>query len=370
MKADKERRMIMIAKGLKGIIAAETSVGQVDGLKGKLVYRGYEIGKLTRECSFEEAAFLLWHGRLPASGELDGLKNELHSYTLPPHVAGIIAAMPASFGMMDVLRTAVSSLGGSMEKPAVRQAVQLTALIPMIIAFRSRFLEGKPPVEPDPVLGHAANYLFMLKGEVPERAHSEALEAYMLLTMEHGMNASTFSARVTASTESDLISAVTSAIGTMKGPLHGGAPSGVIELLDEIMERGDAEAVIREKLERGEKLMGFGHRVYKTLDPRAAALKEKLQQFGGDDIWLDMAMETEKTALRLLDEYKPGRSLYTNVEYYAAAIMKALEMDPSLFTPTFTAARIAGWTAHIIEQSDNNAIFRPESLYIGPLHKE
>ncbi|EAR64750.1 CitA [Bacillus sp. NRRL B-14911] len=369
MKADKERRMRMIAKGLKGILAAETSVGHVDGLKGQLIYRGYEIGELTRKCSFEEAAFLLWHGRLPARGELDDLKTELHSFrAIPPHVASIITAMPVSFSMMDVLRTAVSSLGGSLEKPAVRQAVQLTALIPVMIAFRSRLLEGKQPVDPEPSLGHAANYLYMLKGQIPEKAHSEALETYLLLTMEHGMNASTFSARVTASTESDLISAITSAIGTMKGPLHGGAPSGVIELLDEIMERGDAEAVIREKLERGEKLMGFGHRIYKTLDPRAAALKDKLQQFAGHDTWLDMALVTEQTALRLLGEYKPGRSLYTNVEYYAAAIMKALKMDSSLFTPTFTAARIAGWTAHVIEQADNNAIFRPESLYIGPLH--
>ncbi len=183
------------------------------------------------------------------------------------------------------------------------------------------------------------------------------------------MNASTFSARVTVSTESDLVSAITSAIGTMKGPLHGGAPSGVIELLNEIARVGEPERVIREKIVSGEKLMGFGHRVYKTRDPRAVALKSKLMELVGEDEWLDLAIDVENKVIKLLEQHKPGRSLYTNVEYYAAAIMKAINMEPELFTPTFTASRIVGWTAHVIEQSQNNTIYRPESKYIGPFYK-
>lgn len=182
------------------------------------------------------------------------------------------------------------------------------------------------------------------------------------------MNASTFAARVTASTESDIVSAVTSAIGTMKGPLHGGAPSGVIELLNRIALVGDAEKVIRDKLAKGEKLMGFGHRVYRTHDPRSISLKAKLLELGGQDQWLDLAVKVEETAVKLLEELKPGRSLYTNVEFYAAAIMKAINMDSELFTPTFTASRMVGWTAHILEQAENNTIFRPQSKYIGTYH--
>ncbi|WP_084375129.1 citrate synthase/methylcitrate synthase [Neobacillus soli] len=359
----------MIQKGLKGIVAAETLISHIDGENGRLFYRGYEIREITKGFSFEEAAYLLWFGHLPDAEQLSALKDELKSNReLPEYVKGVIDQLPRNMDLMSVIRTAISAVGGHSGygwKPSVSQAIRLTALVPTIIAYRKRQLEGKMSASPRNDLDHIANYMYMLNGKVPIAAHMEALETYMILTLEHGMNASTFAARVTASTESDLVSAVTSAIGTMKGPLHGGAPSGVIELLNEIAQVGDVEMVIREKILRGEKLMGFGHRVYKTHDPRAIALKAKLLELVGVDEWLDLAMDVEEIAVKLLAELKPGRSLYTNVEFYAAAIMKAINMEAELFTPTFTASRMVGWTAHVLEQAENNTIYRPQSKYIG-----
>lgn len=203
--------------------------------------------------------------------------------------------------------------------------------------------------------------------EKPKDVHIQALESYAILTMEHGMNASTFAGRVTISTESDLISAVVSAIGTMKGPLHGGAPSGVIDLLEEIESPDRIQKVVENKLNKGERIMGFGHRVYKTEDPRSIELRNICNQLAGKDPWIDLATQAEKEIIQLLATHKPGRELYTNVEYYAAAIMRSIQLDPDLFTPTFSMARIVGWTAHAMEQLQNNTIFRPESEYIGDL---
>ncbi|MFJ5714375.1 citrate synthase/methylcitrate synthase [Neobacillus sp. NPDC093127] len=359
----------MIQRGLKGIVAAETLISHIDGENGRLFYRGYEIREITKRFSFEEAAYLLWFGHLATEAQLSALKGELKSNReLPEYVKGIIDQLPPAMDLMSVIRTAISAVGAQSDygwKPSVSQAIRVTALVPTIIAYRKRFLEGQSYYPPRSDLDFVENYLYMLNGNMPLAAHIEALETYMILTLEHGMNASTFSARVTASTESDLVSAITSAVGTMKGPLHGGAPSGVIELLDEIAMVGDAETVIREKVLRGEKLMGFGHRVYKTHDPRAVALKAKLMELVGKNEWLDLAMTVEKTAVKLLAELKPGRLLYTNVEFYAAAIMKAINMDAELFTPTFTASRMVGWTAHVLEQTENNTIYRPQSKYIG-----
>lgn len=360
----------MIQRGLKGIVAAETLISHIDGEQGELFYRGYEIQEMTKRCSFEEAAYLLWVGEMPDESQLSFLKHKLRSRReLPENLKAVIDLLPSDLDMMSVIRTAISADAGNDNydwKPTLSQAIRLTALVPTIIAYRKRKLEGVEAVAPADDLDHVANYLFMLNGEVPSAAHVKALETYMILTLEHGMNASTFAARVTASTESDLVSAAVSAIGAMKGPLHGGAPSGVIELLDEILaEDGNAEKVIREKLTRGEKLMGFGHRVYKTRDPRVISLKNKLLELAGEDEWLDLAIKVEDTAVRLLAEFKPGRGLYTNVEFYAAAIMKSLNMEPALFTPSFTASRMVGWTAHVLEQAENNTIFRPQSKYVG-----
>ncbi|MED1862401.1 citrate synthase/methylcitrate synthase [Fictibacillus nanhaiensis] len=361
----------MMQKGLKGIVAAETAISHIDGTEGKLIYRGYEIGNLTSRFSFEEVAHLLWFGKLPNDEQLQNLKSELiRNRELPLHLKNILDHLPKDMDVMSVVRTAISSEGVSSYrwKPTVSQAIRLTSIVPTIICYWTRLLDGKHFIEPSKELSHVENYLYMLTGEIPSKAHTLALETYMILTLEHGMNASTFSARVTASTESDMVSAATSAIGTMKGPLHGGAPSAVIDLLDEIRNAGSAKQVIRGKLENGEKLMGFGHRVYKTHDPRAVALKAKLLELVGEDEWLDLALEVETTAITLLEEYKPGRALYTNVEFYAAAIMKAIELDPALFTPTFTASRMVGWTAHILEQSQDNTIYRPQSVYTGKFH--
>lgn len=358
-------------KGLKGIVAAETRICHIDGELGKLIYRGYDVKELTRTYTFEEAAYLLWYGEFPNMQQLMSLKEEFRrNRYLSDELKSIIKLMPITADFMSVIRTAISAEGGYGEyhfPPTIDQAIKLTALIPTVIAFRKRILEGKKEISPRVDLDHVANYLYMLTGEVPQSAPVQALETYMILTLEHGMNASTFSARVTISTESDMVSAVTSAIGTMKGPLHGGAPSGVIELLDDIAGK-NAEYVIRRKLEKGEKLMGFGHRVYKTHDPRSVALKMKLQELVGQDEWLDLATEVENMVITLLEEFKPGRNLYTNVEFYAAAIMKAIGLDASLFTPTFTASRIVGWTAHILEQAEDNVIYRPQSKYIGPIY--
>lgn len=363
--------MEMINQGLKGIVAAETLISHVDGANGKLIYRGYNILDITQACTFEETAFLLWYGRFPIQTELNAFNNEMKIHrVLPKNMEQLITNLPHQMDMMSVLRTAISAVGTFSYdwKPTISQAIKISAMIPTIIAFRKRLLAGKPIIPPNDELNHIENYLYMLNGKLPIKTHINALETYMILTMEHGMNASTFSARVTASTQSDLVSAVTSAIGTMKGPLHGGAPSEVIELLNEIAETGDAEKWIREKLESGQRLMGFGHRIYKTIDPRSIALKLKLMEFVGNDPWLDLAIDVEKIGVKLLEEYKPGRSLYTNVEFYAAAIMKAINLEPELFTPTFTASRVVGWTAHILEQAENNVLFRPESQYIGPFH--
>jgi citrate synthase len=358
----------MIQKGLKGIVAAETKISHIDGLKGKLIYRGFEIGELTSRYSFEEVAYLLWYGTLPDQEQLQTLKDDLiKNRKLPIHVKNILDHLPKELDMMTVIRTAISAEGtiNYTWKPTISQAIRLTSLVPTIIAYRKRQIDGKAFVEPLEKLSHVENYLYMLNSEIPTKAHVLALETYMILTMEHGMNASTFSARVTASTESDMVSAVTSAIGTMKGPLHGGAPSGVINLLDKVWSTRDAEKVLRDTLDKGEKLMGFGHRIYKTHDTRAVALKIILTKIVGEDEWFDLALELEEKAIELLQEYKPGRSLYTNVEYYAAAIMKAIRLDPTLFSPTFTASRMVGWTAHVLEQAEDNSIYRPQSIYIG-----
>ncbi|MDF2857659.1 MAG: citrate synthase/methylcitrate synthase [Neobacillus sp.] len=364
--------IFLISKGLKGIIAAETLICHIDGENGQLYYRGHEIREITKGFTFEEVAYLLWFGVFPNVEQVNELQDQLkNNRDLPENIMAIIDQLPKSMDLMAVIRTALSAEAGNGNyswKPTVSQAIRLTALMPTIIAYRSRQLAGKMFIPPHPALNHIENYLYMITGQVPLPAHVKALETYMILTLEHGMNASTFAARVTASTESDLVSTITSAIGTMKGPLHGGAPSGVIELLNEIARVGEPEKVISEKIISGEKLMGFGHRVYKTRDPRAMALKSKLLELVGEDEWLDLAIDAEDTAIRLLEQHKPGRALYTNVEYYAAAIMKAINMEPELFTPTFTASRIVGWTAHVIEQSQNNTIYRPESKYIGPFY--
>lgn len=353
--------------GLEGVVAAETVLSLIDGEKGKLLFCGKPVGELVGSHSFEDMAHLLWKGSLPIPGKFESCRESLiHHRKLPAYMKNILDELPKDMVMMEVLRTAISALGaGAGWPPTMDQAVQITAVIPTILAYRYRNQNGKGFIPPRNDLGHAANYLFMLTGDIPKESHVKALNAYLGLTMEHGLSASTFSARVIVSTESDLYSAVTGAIGAMKGPLHGGAPSGVIDMLNEIGEKEKAEPWLRHELEEGRRLMGFGHRVYKTKDPRAEALRAVTSELSGEDEWLGLAKHVEETAIRLLKEYKPGRQLFTNVEFYAAAVLRAVELPKELYTPTFTSSRVVGWTAHVLEQAENNRIFRPKAAYIG-----
>lgn len=363
----------VVHSGLAGVVASATQVGLVDGERGRLVYRGYWAQDLAVNYTYEHVAHLLWFGCLPNEEQLLAMRKRMAELrALPEHVKTIIDVLPADVDMMSVLRTAISAFAGPefAWPPTPEQAMHLTAVVPTIIAYRHRRLQGAEPVAPRADLSHTANYLYMLNGEEPSSAHIAALDAYLILTAEHGMNASTFAGRVTVSTRSDLVSAVSSAIGAMKGPLHGGAPSEVDDTLTAIGIKENVEFYLRALLMRGERIMGFGHRVYKTRDPRAAALSEVARRVAGEDPWLDLATYVEDVAVRLLAEFKPGRKLYANVEFYASAVLRAVGLHRTLYTPTFTVARMAGWTAHALEQADEDRIIRPESLYVGPMPDE
>ncbi|MFM1653890.1 citrate synthase [Brevibacillus sp. B_LB10_24] len=360
----------IVAIGLEGIVVAETDLSLVDGINGHLVYRNHWARDLAVNNTFEEVAHLLWYGHLPSQQERDNLQAALaDNRQLPGHVKAAIDLIPADVDMMSVLRTAVSLLGQPSHSwpPTLEQVISLTAKLPTIVAYRQARLEGRELPEPRKDLGHTANYLYMLQGKEPSSAHVRALDAYLILTQEHGMNASTFAARVVASTRSDLISSITAAIGALKGPLHGGAPSEVTEMMEQIGSKENAEPWLRRALEAGERLMGFGHRVYKTTDPRATALRTVASALAGDDPWFDLAVHVEKVGLQLLEEYKPGRKLNTNVEFYAAAVMRAVGLADTLFTPTFAVSRVVGWSAHVLEQAANNRIIRPQSAYTGKM---
>jgi citrate synthase len=358
-------------QGLEGVVAATTALSKVEGNLGRLIYRGYNIHDLAGAVTFEEAAHLLWTGHLPNQTELAQLKETLAAQReLSPAVMAVLRALPPTAEPMDVLRTAVSAYGATGEvsgTPTLAQAISLTARIPLILAAFARLRQGQEPLASRPDLGQAANYLYLMNGKVPSQAQEQALNAYLVMLADHGMNASTFTARVVASTQSDLASAVVAAIGALKGPLHGGAPSKVADMLVEIQAAGGkagAEKWLREALESGTVLMGYGHRVYKTVDPRAEELKGMAELAAPQEY--DFAAYVEELALKLLAEYKPNRKLYTNVEYYSAVLLGSLGLPGDFFTPTFASSRVAGWTAHILEQAANNRIIRPESDYTGP----
>lgn len=350
----------MFTKGLKGVVAVETAIGSVDGERGELRYRGRLIEDVIQDASFESVASLLWGLEESAVRPL-----LLEGRTLAVEKLSLMKELPSSISIMDQVRTMVSAMGEPkfLERPLKEQAVLMAGALAVFTAASSRIQSGKDAVSPKEELSHVANYLYMVNGELPTETEVAALETYLVTTMEHGMNASTFAARVTVSSESDLPSGMVSALGTMKGPLHGGAPSGVLALLDEIEQAGSVEQVVMTKFAAGERIMGFGHRVYKTEDPRSLVLRAACERLRGQEEWLNLAVQAEKEIIALLEKHKPGRRLYTNVEYYAAAIMKSIDMSPELFTPTFSVARTVGWTAHIVEQLDDNVIFRPESVY-------
>ena len=350
------------APGLKGVVAGETALAMIDGERGVLRYRGYPIAELVERGTYAQVAELLWTGEWRPDARLA-------CAPLPEVVLEVLRRLPPSAGAMDALRTAASAWGAAESvtwPPTVDQARALTALAPSALAAFARLREGHEPIEPDPELGLAAGFLYQLRGQRPDEAGARALDAYFVVGAEHGFNASTFAARVIISTHSDIASAVVGAIGALKGPWHGGAPSEVVDQLHEIGSVDQAEAWIRDTLARGERLMGFGHRVYRAYDPRAAALRRVAEGLAGVADWLETAVAVEEVALRLLAEHKPDYPIKTNVEYYAAAVLQGVGLPPNLFPATFALARHAGWTAHCLEQAEANVLIRPAVRYVGP----
>ncbi len=351
--------------GLEGVIAGETSLSFIDGERGRLLYRGYPIGELVKNGSFAAVAELLWTGDWKPAAKLP-------CEPASPAVVTALRALPKTARPMDALRTAVAVWGAEHDPswPATpEQARSLTASSPSALAAFARIRQGLDPVAPDPELDLVPGFLYQLTGQVPAEEAARALDAYFVVGAEHGFNASTFVCRVVTSTRADIASAVGGAIGALKGPLHGGAPSEVVEQIHEVGSPERAEAWVRHALDRKVRLMGFGHRIYRSYDPRAAALREVAQSMTHQPEWLALAIAVEDVALRVLAEKYPDRPLMTNVEYYAAPVLLGVGLTPDLFPATFALARHAGWTAHAIEQGAANRLIRPDVRYIGPAER-
>lgn len=364
--------------GLEGVVATSSAICYLDGANGVLAYAGHDIHDLAEHATFEEVCFLLWHRRLPTRAELGDLQTQLASArALPPGVLRLLQSLPPAPGpaaAMDMLRTLTSALshfdpeaGDTSGPAAYRQAIRLTARISTLVATYGRLAAGGGVVEPDPVLGHAANFLLMLNGQRPSAVEAKALDIALTLHADHELNASTFAARVTAATLSDIYSAVVAGVGALKGPLHGGANAEVMKLLvsmgEEAVTDGQRiETVIREKLRKKEKVPGFGHRVYKTADPRATHLRRMSHEVGtrtGNTRWFEMSERIE-TVMR--EETK----IDANVDFFSASTYYQLGIPIELFTPIFAVSRVSGWTAHVLEQYANNRLIRPRAEYIGP----
>ncbi|HEY6675678.1 MAG TPA: citrate synthase [Terrimicrobium sp.] len=364
--------MPVIAKGLEGIIANSTSLSDVLGKEGVLIYAGYDINELAGKATYEEIVYLLWHGALPNRTELDELKAKLRNEReLPRGVVDFIKSTPHNANPMDVMRTAVSMLGlydsglsdeDSRQDADHRRAISITAKIGVIAAYFHRARQGLelPKVRDD--LGEAAHFLYLLNGTEPSPEAEKTLDVAYVLHADHGMNASTFSARVTIATLSDIYSAITSAIGTLKGPLHGGANEGVIHMLLEIGREDKVDEWIEEQLAQKKKIMGIGHRVYKVLDPRAPHLRSmavKLSDELGEPKWIRMSE-------RIAEIMKQKKGLNANVDFYSATVYYSLGIPTDMFTPIFAISRTSGWTAHVLEQLSDNRLYRPLSAYVGP----
>jgi citrate synthase len=356
--------------GLEGVVAAESSIGDVDGVNGVLIYQGLNIHDLAEHSTFEETVFLLWHGRLPRRAELDGLRAELAaSGRLPAEVLELMRRFPRDAEPMDALRTAVSALGfydeGSRDlsrEGALRTATKLTAQLPVVVATFERLRNGKEPVEPKPGLNLASNFLYLLTGEEPSERDARIFDVCLILHADHELNASTFTSRVIAGTLADMYGAVTGAVAALSGPLHGGANTNVMKMLLEIGEPDRAEAWLKEALASKKKIMGFGHRVYKTEDPRSVWLRKFSRELGearGETRWIEIL---ERLRELMLAEKK----LYPNVDYYSGSAYYLMGIPLDLFTPIFAVSRISGWTGHILEQYANNRLIRPRAEYVGP----
>lgn len=359
--------------GLEGVVAAETRLSHVDGQKGELIIGGFPLAEFAGEATFEETVYLLWHGDLPSLAALTAFRQQLAGVrTLPAAVVDLLgAAAQQRLPAMTALRMAAGALDldSQAEEAGLDQAARLLARLPTIVATYWRLRNGQQPVAPDPALHHAANYLYMLTGERPSDAQVRGMETYLNTVVDHGLNASTFAARVIIATGTDLTSALVGALGALKGPLHGGAPGPALDMVFAIGKAERAESTMRAMLERGERLMGFGHRIYKVRDPRAEMLSkaaEKMFRAGGGDLALyTLAKAVEETAVKLLAEYKPGRNLQTNVEFYTALLLHGLGLETDLFTPTFAISRAGGWLAHCFEQQATGRLIRPQSRYVG-----
>lgn len=363
--------------GLKGVVVADTTTGDVRGQEGFYHYREHSAVELARSTSFEDTSHLMLQGHLPDEDEAAAFRAELASAAeLPPELDELLPAIARSGSdraTLARLRTAVSQLGAALDLQPVwgadpadvrRDVVRLAGALPTIQAALYRLRRGEEPLPPRPELGAAGSWLWMLSGSEPSPAHRDAIAAYLTATIDHGFSASTFTARVVTSSGSDVASAVCAAIGTFAGPLHGGAPDRALDALDEIGSPDRAHTWVRESIAAGRRIMGFGHPVYTTTDPRAALLREIAVELGGP--LADFAVTVEDEVVSTLAELKPGRELYANVEYYAGVVMEQCGVPREMFTPTFANARVIGWSAHILEQARDTKIIRPVARYVGP----
>lgn len=365
-----------IDEGLRGAIIGRSKICDVNGTDGKLIYAGYDIHDLAQNTTFEEVVFLLWHTRLPNQSELDALKADLDKdRALPDEVLAAIKLYPKTATPMDALRTATSLLsmydpdeGDDGPEANRRKAVRLTARMGTLVAALARLQDGKGPIAPKPGLSTAANFLYMLHGEEPNETAERTMDVALILHADHELNASTFAARVTIATLTDVYSAITSAIGALAGPLHGGANVNVMHLLEKIGTADKAELVVTQMLAAGQKIPGIGHAVYKALDPRAVSLSEmseKLADATGDRRWFELSERVQEAADKALAA-RGKTTLKANVDFFSASVYRSLGIPTEQFTPVFAVARVAGWLAHVLEQLEDNKIMRPRSLYVGP----
>ncbi|HEV3157573.1 MAG TPA: citrate/2-methylcitrate synthase [Candidatus Baltobacteraceae bacterium] len=366
----------IVDRGLEGVVVGTTELSNVEGLEGRLTYRGYDIHDLAPQATFEEICYLLLFGQLPNRYQLEDLMVRLAANRmLPQPMLDSMFAFPKTAWPMDVLRTSISELAlfvphleDGMHPSNPRAAIHLIAKTPTIVAAWDRVRRGLDPVEPLPRLSTAANFLYMRTGELPSKTAERALNTYLVLLADHSYNASTFAARVTASTRADIFAAATSAVATLEGDLHGGAPGKVMSMLIEIGKPERAETYVRDLLARGERVMGMGHREYKVRDPRAEHLEMMAKALGeaSDPKWYELARALEDASNKVLREAKPDNRIYANVEFYTAPTLYSLGIPPDEFTCLFAIARMAGWTAHILEQLSNNRLIRPQARYDGP----
>jgi citrate synthase len=365
-----------VPPGLEGVVVSETTIGQVRGEEGFYHYRQYSAVDLNEKRTLEDVWYLMYRGELPTMEQRTEFLAEVAPLReIPPELKDFLPvvarATGTSFRPLDALRTAYAALVSGWPswldlgtEELVHEGMLTCAVLPTMLMALYRLNKGEKPIEPRPDLPYAANYLYMLTGEVPSDEHAWGIERYLISTIDHGFNASTFTARVITSTGADLGGAVLGAMGALSGPLHGGAPSRALDMIDEIGTRENADAWIRKSIESGSKLMGFGHRVYKTDDPRSMLLRKVAEKLGGASF--ELAEYIEARAVALLQELKPGRKLYTNVEFYGGLVMERVGLPREMFTPTFTCSRSIGWTANIIEQAADNRLIRPTSKYVGP----